>query len=132
MAEIKSPPASAESKAAGHEISDVDAGPLAKVGIAMALVVLVAFVGMVVMFKVMAYYQPLFDDTPHALSTTRQLPAEPRLQVDPPVQKGDLKAHEDHLLSTYDWVDPNAKIARIPIDRAIAIIAAKGSPDGAE
>ena len=37
-----------------------------------------------------------------------------------------LRAREDQLLHTYEWVDPNAGIVRIPIDRAMELISAEG------
>ena len=50
------------SAAAGHEVTDADPNPLAKVGIALAGLVLAAFVLMILLFRIFAYYQPLFDD----------------------------------------------------------------------
>ena len=37
-----------------------------------------------------------------------------------------LRAQEDHTLSTYAWVDKNAGVVRVPIDRAIDMLAQKG------
>src|SRR5262245_9435334 len=34
-----------------------------------------------------------------------QLPIEPRLEVEPSRQLQELRAHEDHVLHTYGWVD---------------------------
>ena len=39
------------SRAAGHEVTDADAGPLVRVGIALAVIMLVGFVGMLLMFR---------------------------------------------------------------------------------
>ncbi len=53
---------------------------------------------------------------------------EPVLQIDP---VGDLKAYkakEEALLNSYGWVDKDAGIARIPIERAIELTAQKGLP----
>lgn len=49
----------------------------------------------------------------------RSLPAGPRLQVNPDRDIERLRAAEQEHLTTYAWVDSNAGIVRIPIERAI-------------
>ena len=112
----------------GHERTDAPAGPLAQVGIAMAVLVLFSFIGMVILFKVLAYYQPMLTDAPHPLSDLRSVSTEPRLQIDPPKQKFELKQIEENVLTTYDWVDREEGIVRIPVNRAIEILAERGLP----
>ena len=79
------------SAAAGHEVTDADPNPLAKVGIALAGLVLAAFVLMILLFRIFAYYQPMFDDDPHPLRDQRAASSEPRLQPDPPRQRAQLR-----------------------------------------
>ena len=117
----------ADSKAGhpGHESADAHAGPVAGVGIAIAVLVGASIVAMIILFKVLDYYQPLFDADPHPLMTSRQANSEPRVQIDPPHQKQELREIEDALLHSYAWVDEERGIARIPIRRAMEIVAAK-------
>ena len=111
----------------GHEISDASAGMLAKVGIALAVLLISTFIGIVVLFKVLDYVQPLLLERPtHPLAETRQPATGPLLQLDPPQQKFDMEAREEQVLTTYDWVDREQGLVRIPIDRAIAILAKQG------
>ena len=113
--------------ARGYERSDASASMLAKVGIVLAVSLVCIFVGILVLFRVFSYVEPLlFDQEPHALAQTRQPGEGPRLQLDPPQQKIDMKATEDHVLTTYDWVDREQGLVRIPIDRAIAILVKQG------
>jgi hypothetical protein len=52
----------------------------------------------------------------------------PLLEVD---ERGQLKTFvldQEKKLNSYDWVDEKAGVARIPIDRAIEIIAQRGLP----
>jgi hypothetical protein len=54
------------------------------------------------------------------------LPPPPRLQVS---SKADLEAFrraEDAILSSYGWIDRDSGVVRIPIDRAMADVAARG------
>ncbi len=56
------------------------------------------------------------------------IPPEPRIEVAPYEQLQQLKIREDHILTSYAWVDKNAGTVRVPIDRAIDLLAAKGLP----
>jgi len=78
---------------------------------------------MIALFKFFEYYQPLGDRPRHPLADSRYVSSAPRLQPDPPAQKQQLREVEDHVLKTYDWVDREQGLARIPIERAIDIVA---------
>jgi hypothetical protein len=65
---------------------------------------------------------------PLAASEGRRLPPAPRLQVNPARDIAELRLAEDRILDGYGWVDPAKGIARIPIERAMAILAEKGLP----
>jgi hypothetical protein len=56
------------------------------------------------------------------------LPPEPRLQVDGSLQIHDLRTKEDHMLTSYAWVDQKNGTVRIPIDKAMDILAQRGLP----
>jgi hypothetical protein len=60
--------------------------------------------------------------------TTEQFP-QPRLQTDDGSQEiADLHAKEDLLLENYSWVDKPQGKARIPIERAMELVAKQGLP----
>ncbi len=54
-------------------------------------------------------------------------PPAPRLLADPPAELHAVWAEQRARLQGYRWVDRTGKIASIPIDRAMAMIAARGS-----
>jgi hypothetical protein len=56
------------------------------------------------------------------------LPPGPNLQSDPHGVLIALRQREDSVLTGYAWVNKDAGIARIPIDRAMALLAKKGLP----
>lgn len=56
------------------------------------------------------------------------LPPEPRLQIAPWEEMKAQKAYEDNLLHGYGWVDRPTGRARIPIERAMEIVAERGTP----
>ena len=110
----------------GYETTDAHITPLALTGLSMAVLVVVSFVSMVLVFKVFAYYQRTFDEPVPTLAPTRVITDAPRLQIDPPAQKIALDLSNNEILSSYGWVDTQVKVARIPIQRAIEL-ATKGN-----
>jgi hypothetical protein len=52
----------------------------------------------------------------------------PRLQQNPADDLARMKAEEYQRITTYGWVDRKAGIARIPVDRAMDILAKSGLP----
>jgi hypothetical protein len=57
-----------------------------------------------------------------------EAPAEPRLQTTPWADLKTLRAEESSYLHGYGWIDQQAGVARIPIDRAKALLLEKGLP----
>jgi hypothetical protein len=53
---------------------------------------------------------------------------QPRLEKSPPVDLLQVKQEELRRIETYGWVDRKEGIARIPVDRAMDILAQKGLP----
>jgi hypothetical protein len=88
---------------------------------------------------------PLLRNAPN---DTRKLPAEyktdsesadyqkylesnfpaPQLETNERTELNKIRLREDQTLATYDWVDQNAGTVRIPIDRAMELIAQRGLP----
>jgi hypothetical protein len=119
---------------AGHERRDARVRPIALAFVGLFVATIVA---LVLMYRVLSGFtareerasQPV---SPLAASYGRQAPPEPRLQISPRDDLRRLHAREDALLHGYAWVDRQAGVARIPIDRAIELLAARGLPGGAQ
>ncbi len=62
--------------------------------------------------------------------TYSQAPAipSPILQPDPVADYNEMHVLEDQRLNTYHWIDKQAGIARIPIDRAMDLLVERGLP----
>jgi len=58
----------------------------------------------------------------------RKLPPEPRLQDNAVQDLQRMRTAEDLTLSGYGWVDQKKGVVRIPIDRAIDLLAQRGLP----
>jgi hypothetical protein len=108
-----------------HETTDINIWAVGKFGILLAVVVLVS---LGLLFGLMKYFQ-----SQEATAMAREIkPAEafpePRLQTTPVPDLQKFRAAEDHVLDSYGWVDQSKGVVRIPIDRAIDIMAQKGLP----
>ena len=106
----------------GYEATDAHIAPLVSTGIFIFALMVVSFVSMIVLFRVFNYYQPLFDDPVPALAKERVVSESPRLLVDPPAQKIALDHDIQQTLNSYGWIDPQVKVARIPVSRAIDLV----------
>ena len=53
---------------------------------------------------------------------------QPRLESDETTEINDFRMQEEQTLNSYGWVDQPAGVARIPIDRAMALLAQRGLP----
>jgi hypothetical protein len=60
-----------------------------------------------------------------------QEPPEPRLQVDPATDIARLRATEQQQLDGFGWVDRQAGTVRIPIERAMQLLAERRGSGGA-
>jgi hypothetical protein len=58
----------------------------------------------------------------------RRLPPEPRLQPSPVRDLEEMQAAENEILEGYTWLDEARGVARIPVSRAIDLLAGEGLP----
>jgi hypothetical protein len=84
------------------------------------------------LFDYFAARQARIDVLPSPLADPQQLPPEPRLQVSPGADVEHMREAEEAVLQNYRWVDREAGIVGIPIDRAMDILAEKGLPTRSE
>jgi hypothetical protein len=108
---------------AGHEQSEVS---VRLIVVSLGFLAIGTFFVFLLVVGIFRY----FYDTDKTGEALRQgvIPPEPRIEVAPFEQLQQLRAREDHILNSYAWVDKNAGTVRVPIDRAIDLLAAKGLP----
>jgi hypothetical protein len=118
----------------GYEISDAHTRPIWITAGTIILSVAAIFVGITLMF-VALHRHDIADQlrsraqrVTNAVAETRPQYPEPRLQVAPQVDLAALRTRENTELTTYGWIDRGAGVVRIPIDRAIDLLAQRGLP----
>jgi hypothetical protein len=114
-------------RALGHEPSDVNLGRLALIGVVIAVVGALTSIGLYGLF-VFLLSQPPAAQPPSGLGIAQPSPPAPRLQTDPVADWQALQATEEAALHSYSWADRGAGKVRIPIDRAIDLLAQRGLP----
>jgi hypothetical protein len=83
-------------------------------------------VSLIVVFGILRSVEPT-SGPPAAVFTPAR--GGPRLEVSPSADRDALQSQAQGRLHDYGWTDRTAQIAHIPIDRAMAILAARGWPD---
>lgn len=114
----------------GHEERDVSARPIALAVLGLVALGIAVCVAMQLLFNLLASYQSRQSAAPSPLAGVYGLkePPAPRLQTAPRKDLEELRARDAALLEHYAWVDRDAGVVRIPIERAIEVLAARGLP----
>ncbi len=106
----------------GHEQEAVNAGRVFQIGAALAVVVVAAMLLVTWFGGVLIRNEPTEPPTTALPPTASPLPS-PRLDADQPMELRKLRQREERELSSYEWIDLERNTARIPIQRAIEIMA---------
>lgn len=107
---------------AGYELSDL--GPKNIAIFALVLAVVVVFVVFVTYAMVQHFHSVQAVGRPvTSYPQGREPIARPRFWVDAAEQLKAMRAEEDKVLHSYGWVDKQNGIARIPIERAMELLA---------
>jgi hypothetical protein len=121
-------PSPDRSRRVGHETTDASA--LAVGVFALALALMIALV-----LPILAWTFRRFEtaakraDPVQSPLTGDQAPPEPRLQTSPSDDLARQREAEDELLTTYGWIDERQGVVRLPIERAIELLAERGLPE---
>jgi hypothetical protein len=108
------------------EHRDINAWAIYKFGIALALLCVLATALLFGLYRYFLARQggPMPKEMVNV--DARRLPPMPRLQSAPISDLKDMRAAEDQILTGYGWVDQQHGVVRIPIERAIDLLAQRG------
>jgi hypothetical protein len=111
----------------GHERRDLSPRAIAAFAAGLLAMTVAVQLAMAWMFGWFKGQEPPEESASVHWGEPREAPS-PRLQVQPVADLKALREEEDRVLSSYGWTDRAAGAIRIPIDRAMDIIAAQGLP----
>lgn len=114
----------------GYEKRDADFKNLMLTGIGLLGIMVVGMILSWVVYVIAADHTPApgAPTETFAVPDSAKLPPLPNLEVNSRIALLALMAKEDSMLGSYGWVDKEAGIVRVPIDRAIELLVAKGLP----
>jgi len=106
----------------GHEETDVNPWVVGKFAIGLAVVCALLCA------MLFGFFRFMLSEEGGKASATAQVPPKPRLETTPDPDLKAFRSAEDQELNSYGWVDQQKGVVRIPIDRAIDLLAKKGLP----
>jgi len=109
----------------GHETRDASIRGLVIFGLSLFVTLVLVLVLSARLFWYFARVQSLGPPA-SPFAHFRTLPPTPRLQADPRRDLQRFREGQRELLSSYGWVDKNAGIVHIPIDRAMDLLVQRG------
>jgi hypothetical protein len=114
----------------GHEKTDVNVLAVTRLGLIIAGMTVASVFLMWFLFDRFAARENEASAKPAPMTQVNPLkePPEPRLQKTPVTDLKVIRKDEDALINSYGWVDPDKQIVRIPVDRAMELVAKEGLP----
>lgn len=110
-----------------HEQKDVNIRNLLLLGGGMGVLVLLGLLWMGLLFGYYSTHESL-GPPPSPLAAGSQIPPQPRLEINEHSRLERKRQADEANLNSYGWVDRKGGIVRIPIDRAIELLAERGLP----
>jgi hypothetical protein len=117
------------SKHPGYETSDINVGALNKYLAGLFGLLLFSILFSWGVFIFLENYEKSQNPEPTYAQAGQPLPPAPRLQVTNASDLQAFRAKEQSIVSSYGWVDKNAGVVRLPVDRAVEIVAERGLPN---
>lgn len=111
----------------GYERSDASVRPVIQFTIVLTLGLALVIALMVVLFNTLERIETRAEAAAHPMAVEAD-PPPPRLQTSTAVDLEEHRAREGELLGRYAWIDPEAGVVRIPVERAIELVAERGLP----
>jgi hypothetical protein len=113
----------------GYETTDVNPKTLLAWVAGLAGMIVISIVAAWVFFDVLAGRAQRADPKISPLAATEQgPPPDPKLIPDEPHDLSSVRREEEHVLDSYGWIDKGRGLIRIPIARAMDLVAKEGLP----
>jgi hypothetical protein len=112
----------------GHETRDANVRAIFRVAGVFIVIGAIIYVVVWWMFAYLDIRNAQRDVRQTLIEAPPQLPPEPRLQVNPPLDWEQYRASQDQMLSSYGWASREQRRVRIPIERAMEMMVEAGGP----
>ena len=112
----------------GYERRDVNVRAVMWFAIGLVAVAIILHLGLAGLYVVFKHKHPSPDAPSRIELQPRMVAPQPRLQTNPAIDLEQFRADEEAKLNSYGWVDRPAGVVRIPIERAMDLVAQRGLP----
>ena len=112
----------------GHETSDVKIRGVLWLGAAVAAMIIVAQVGLWLLLGSYRNEAQQRDPLLSPLAAQRQPASGPKLQSSPNTDYAEWRRTQQESLESYGWIDKQQGVVRIPVARAMELLAERGLP----
>ena len=110
---------------AGHETREVS---VPFVFVSLSALIFGAFLASLLAVGIFQFFKNTYHPDEAAKASQQVIPPAPRIDSHPAQELQSIRSREDHILSSYAVIDRQQGIVRVPIDRAIDMLAQKGLP----
>lgn len=111
----------------GYERRDANIRSMLEFGFWLAMVLVVTLFAMKLAYHYFAKMEPVGAPASPFMNV-REIPAGPLLQATPHVDLQTYCEDQQQQVNTYGWVDQQAGVVRLPVDRAMDLILERGLP----
>jgi hypothetical protein len=111
-----------------HEKTDAQIRPIVVFLVALSLLIVASMVAMVFFFNALENWEASRDTPPSPLAEPNRVPPQPRLDKTSRGQLDAVKSEDRRRLEEYQWIDREAGVVQIPIDRAMELLLSEGLP----
>jgi len=111
----------------GYERRDANIRSMLEFGFWLAMVLVVTLFAMKLAYHYFAKMEPVGAPA-SPFTNVREIPAGPLLQSMPHVDLQTYCEDQQQQVNTYGWVDQQAGVVRLPVDRAMDLILERGLP----
>jgi len=107
----------------GYEVRDSAAGPIYRFAAGLVVLIAGALFVTAVAFSLLTEREAARDTEPPPVVPAEEEPPAPLLQAAPVSDLAKLRERERQTLNSYGWVDEERGLVRIPIGRAVELVA---------
>lgn len=111
-----------------HETRDINVRVVSWFAVGLVVLSVMMFLALAGLFVFFKYRHPSPEAVSRLALHPNMIAPKPRLQTDPTADLTQFRRAEETKLNSYGWIDKKTGIIRIPIERAMELIAQRGLP----